>query len=262
MAPLKVSGLEARCGGFRLGPMDFQVEAGEFFAVVGPTGAGKTMLLEALAGLVELDSGKISFNGMDITGLPPEQRPISIVYQDFSLFPHLDVRRNIEFGLRYLKKRGGNGNIRAGGSDLIDELMERLGISHLAGRAVLNLSGGEKQRVALARALAVQPKILLLDEPLSSLDPASRNRVRGLLSKIHREFGMTTIMVTHDFSDLFALAHRVAVMNQGGIEQTGTVRGLFSDPAAGFVSDFIKGALSDRKGPWPMPHEEDKETEK
>jgi len=242
---ISIRGLEVACGGFRLGPLDLHVAHKEFFAVVGPTGAGKTMLLEAVAGLVEPRRGAIFLEGLEITGLAPERRPVSIVYQDFSLFPHLDVQGNIEFGLRYIKGagNGGQGSGDRAGDGLVEELMDRLGISHLSKRGVVNLSGGEKQRVALARALAVRPRLLLLDEPLSSLDPSSRQSVRGLLGQIHRAFGTTVIMVTHDFSDLFALADRVAVMNRGRIEQSGSVEEVFSRPATSFVADFTKGAV-------------------
>ena len=231
-----IQDLDMDMGGFALKGINLHVHRGEFFILLGPTGAGKTLLLEAVAGMIPLTGGRIVVGGNDVTRLPPEKRGIGIVYQDYALFPHLSVIQNIRFGLRYRKMD------RAATDKWVKTLLKRLGIERLAKRSVKNLSGGERQRTALARALAVKPAVLLLDEPLSALDPNFREEIRALLRQIHNEFNMTLMMVTHDFSDALYLGNRLAVLNNGKIEQTGAVSEVFQNPSTPFVARFLMGA--------------------
>lgn len=230
---IRIDRLCVRLPGFSLKSVDLSVEQGEFFCLLGPTGSGKTLILESVAGIVAIADGRIQVSGRDVTGLPPERRGVGIVYQDCALFPHLSVAKNIDFGIRYHRDATLSG--RSKRHDLID----RLGLAPLLDRSVTTLSGGEKQRVALARALVTAPAVLLLDEPLSSLDPCFREEIRDLLGNLHRETGLTVLMVTHDFSDAHSLARRVAVLHDGWIEQSGTVDQVFNKPATAFVADFV-----------------------
>ncbi|MBW1713757.1 MAG: ABC transporter ATP-binding protein [Deltaproteobacteria bacterium] len=219
--------------GFRLNEVSLEVGQGEFFALIGPTGSGKTLTLEAVAGLVALTSGRIFLAGRDITFLPPERRRIGIVYQDCALFPHLTVAANIAYGLRYHQDRGPQEK------GLVVSLARQLGIDHLLGRRPTTLSGGERQRVALARALAVRPEVLLLDEPLSALDPNFREGLRSLIKTIHQDTGVTVLMVSHDFGEVLYLADKGAVIRQGRIEQTGPMADIFHRPKTEFVAGFV-----------------------
>jgi molybdate/tungstate transport system ATP-binding protein len=224
-----VEDLAVRLPGFSLERVDLEIAAGEAFALLGPTGAGKTLLLEAIIGAVPVDRGRISIDGRDVTRLPPERRHIGIVYQDQALFPHLTVEDNIRFGRRYC----------SGPLPPLRPLTVRLGLERLLGRRIDSLSGGEKQRVALARALAVAPSVLLLDEPLSALDPNFREDIRGLIKALHRDMGITLLMVTHDFAEAHFLTQRTAVMNAGRLEQVGSVDAVFARPQTAFVADFV-----------------------
>jgi len=218
---------------FHLRNINLEVAENEFFVLMGPTGAGKTVLLEAIAGLTPIMRGKIFIGEKDITGLPPEKRDISIVYQDYALFPHLTVIDNITYGLHFHKINKGEARER------LTQLMDVLNLSHLQHRFPANLSGGEKQRVSVARALMVEPKVLLLDEPLSALDPGFREEVRGALKRLHRSSNITFVMVTHDFAEALSLAGRAAVMNDGMIEQMGEIEDIFKRPNSAFVADFV-----------------------
>jgi molybdate/tungstate transport system ATP-binding protein len=229
---IQVSNLCVRLPGFALDDVSFRVASGEFFTILGPTGAGKTLILESIAGMVPVAAGRIRIGGRDVTDLPPERREIGIVYQDQALFPHLSVVQNIRYGLRYRPKA-------ADREERIAGLIQRLGLEPLLGRGVVNLSGGERQRVALARALAVAPEILLLDEPLSALDPNFREEIRDLLKSLHRETGITVLMVTHDFAEAHFLAARTAVISAGRIEQVGTVAEVFNRPVSPAVAAFV-----------------------
>lgn len=222
--------------GFRLGPLDLSVAAGECFILLGPTGAGKTLILEAIAGSMGITQGCIRINGKEVTGLPPEKRGIGIVYQDFALFPHLSVIDNITYGLRYSRK---NRVSRRQAEEQIEHLMAHTGIAHLKDRDVTTLSGGEKQRVALVRALSVNPSLLLLDEPLSALDRGIRYDIQNLLKTLHRETGTTFLMVTHDFTEAVFLGQRAAVLHEGKIEQTGALLDILRHPQSPFVAKFV-----------------------
>ncbi len=201
------------------------------FALVGPSGAGKSTALRAIAGLTRPVAGRIAVGGdvwFDAASrrcLPPERRRVGLVFQSYALFPHLTVRQNVAFGA-------------AGG---VDELLERLGVSALAGALPASLSGGEQQRVALARALARRPRVLLLDEPLAALDPHTRDAVRGELRTTLRELGLPALVVTHDFVDAAALADRVGVLVDGALVQVGTPEQLIAAPVSPFVARFAGG---------------------
>ena len=219
--------------GFAVRDVSLAIETGEFFALIGPTGAGKSVLLEAVAGLIPLAGGRIRCEGRDITDLAPEKRDLGIVYQDHALFPHLSVRDNITFGPRVRR------NAVAGIRRRLDRLAGELSLGHILDRSIHALSGGERQRVALARALIVDPSVLVLDEPLSSLDPRFRFEVHQLLQRLHREQGITFIIVSHDFDEVLYLAQRVALMNQGRIVQVGPSEEVFRRPRTPFAADFV-----------------------
>ncbi|SFL31971.1 molybdate/tungstate transport system ATP-binding protein [Desulfomicrobium norvegicum] len=230
---IRVESLALCFGKFSLRDVGFQVAPGEFFALMGPTGSGKTLILESIAGLVEHARGSIRVAGQEVGGLPPERRNVSLVYQDNALFPHLSVLDNVTYGQRY------HGIAKDEGRRMALALLERLGLTRVAKRLPVNLSGGEKQRVSLARALACKPDVVLLDEPLSSLDPQFRDDLRAALKDLHRHSGLTFLMVTHDFVDALTLADRAAVLREGRLEQVGTVGDVFRKPATAFVAGFV-----------------------
>lgn len=229
---IRIRRLTVRLGDFSLRDLDLEVKPGEYFIVVGPTGSGKTVLLETIAGLHPVAEGEISVDGRDITRLPPEKRGMGVSLQDQVLFPHLSVRENVAFGL----KSAGRPR-RDIGRD-VEETARLLNIDQLLQRKPAGLSGGERQRVALARALVTRPRVLLLDEPLSALDPESRERMQRELSDIHRRLSVTTVHVTHDFEEAISLGDRVAVLNQGRVVQVGTPEDIMRRPASEFVAGF------------------------
>lgn len=219
--------------GFTLDDVDLHVQQGEFFALMGSTGSGKTLVLETVAGLTKLNSGSVKIDGRDVTGLPPEARKVSLVYQDHALFPHLTVLQNVMYGQRYhgIGKKEGRSKARA--------LLDTLGLSRQENRMPARLSGGEKQRTALARALACRPNVVLLDEPLSSLDPQFRGELRRTLKEVHEQTATTFLMVTHDFTDAMVLAERGAVIKDGVLHQQDTVTNIFRHPATPFTASFV-----------------------
>jgi len=230
---IRIEDLHIRLPDFSLDKVNLVIQSGDFFVLMGPTGSGKTLLLEAIAGLMQTSSGRILIDGREMAGQPPENRGIGIVYQDQALFPHLSVSQNIAYGLRYHRVDSN----KARGH--VDKLVDLLDLTHILDRLPANLSGGEKQRVALARALAVRPRVLLLDEPLSALDPNFRDGVRQALKALHAGTGTTFMMVSHDFSDALSLADRAAVINSGKIEQVGSVDDIFKRPDSAFTAEFV-----------------------
>jgi molybdopterin-binding protein len=219
-------------GEFVLKDITLNIEEGEYFIILGPTGAGKTVLLESIAGLYPVMSGEIWLRGKEVTRVEPENRKISIVYQDHVLFPHLSVKDNIIFGLRMHKTRADEVANR------LDWVAELLGISNLLHRRPDTLSGGEKQKVALGRAIVTQPELLLVDEPLSALDPETRESVQQELRQLHRALGITILHVTHDFEEAIALGSRIAVIGEGRLMQVGTPEEIFRHPNSEFVARF------------------------
>lgn len=216
-----------------LSGLSLTVGPGELVAVLGSSGAGKTTILRCIAGHLEPDEGEIRIGGASLTGVPPERRQVGLVFQSYALFPHLSVRRNVAFGP---ERRG---HSRAGALERADDLLERLGLAGLEGRYPRQISGGEQQRVAVARALAIEPEVLLLDEPLSSLDAALRRDLRLLLRELQRDFAATTLWVTHDQEEALTVADRVAVLHEGRIQQAGTPLELHTRPANSFVASFV-----------------------
>lgn len=234
---IEIKDLSIRVGDFTLKDLSVNIQDKEYFVILGPSGAGKTVFMECLAGLHRLKSGRILLNQRDITHLSPEERGLGYVPQDYVLFPFLNVRENILFGLKQKKVPFSIGQER------LKDLARLLGITHLLERDPRTLSGGEKQRVALARALAPAPQILLLDEPLSSLDVQTSKYLRLELRRIHQEMGVTTIHITHNHVEAEELADRMAVMVAGRIEQVGRPHEVFFSPATPAVSDFV-GSLN------------------
>ncbi|MGO9387984.1 MAG: tungstate ABC transporter ATP-binding protein WtpC [Methanobacterium sp.] len=218
---------------FKLTNITLEVEAGEYFVILGPSGSGKTMLLELIAGIWYPDTGKIYINDKEVTLLPPEQRGVGFVYQNYMLFPHKNVFENISFGLS-LRKRNKE-EIRTE----VDEIMNLFDISHLANRMPRTLSGGEQQRTALARALIIYPKLLLMDEPLSALDRITREELIVEMKGINKKFNTTIIHVTHNFDEALALADRIAILRHGEISQVGDSTEIFRHPKDKFVADFV-----------------------
>jgi len=230
---IEVKNLSLKLGDFSMKDINLTIENGEFFVLLGPTGNGKTVLLESIAGLQQLESGRIFINEQEVTGKKPEERNISICYQDQALFPHMRVKDNIRYGLRF-RKDGQDPKYQ----EKFELLVDLLKIAHILNRYPVFLSGGEKQRVALARALIVDPDILLLDEPLSALDAEIKASIETELKSLHEKLKITTIMVTHDFREAYYLAHRVGIIKAGKIMQVGTIDEVFEKPASLFVAEF------------------------
>jgi len=216
--------------------VSLEIAPGEFFAFLGPSGCGKTTLLRLIAGFVQADSGSVRVGGADITRLPPWKRDVGLVFQNYALWPHLSVRRNVAFGLEERRLP------RAEIERRVDGALEVVGLSALGERKPSQLSGGQQQRVALARTLAVEPKVLLLDEPLSNLDAKLRVQVRRELRDLQRRLGLTTIFVTHDQEEANTVCDRIAVMSEGVVQQVGTPMGLYTQPANLFVAGFLGSA--------------------
>ena len=227
---IRLESLRIDLPGFNVQDVNLTIETGEFFTLLGPTGAGKTLILEAIGGLMPITSGRILIGKRDMTDMPTEYRGVGIVYQDCALFPHLSVMKNITYGLQYHRNTS---------EKTLKWLIGELNLDSLLDRSIYHLSGGEKQRVALARALAVNPSVLLLDEPLSSLDPNFREETGKTLKKLHQDTGITFLMVTHDFAEALYLADRGGVINDGRLEQVGKIQEIFTKPDTPFVADFV-----------------------
>jgi multiple sugar transport system ATP-binding protein len=216
-----------------LDALDLDIADGEFFALLGPSGCGKTTLLRTIAGLELASGGSVRIGERMVTGLPPGQRDVAMVFQDYALFPHMTVRDNIAYPLRIKKVKTAARQAKAAST------ADELGLSTLLDRRPGQLSGGQQQRVALARAMACHPQVFLLDEPLSNLDARLRLEARTFLKRLQRELGVTTVFVTHDQAEALALADRIAVMDGGRIRQVGTATEVFRRPANTFVAGFI-----------------------
>ncbi|AXS41521.1 ABC transporter ATP-binding protein [Breoghania sp. L-A4] len=229
-------------GGTRvLENLDLHIGRGEFVSLLGPSGCGKTTLLRMIAGLLPVDDGSITLGGKVISGLPPHQRNVGVVFQNYALFPHLTVRDNIAFGLR---ARGGKS---ADVEKTVSRFLDLIKLPDIADRYPSGLSGGQQQRVAVARALAPHPDILLLDEPFSALDRKLREGMQIELKALLRDLGITSVFVTHDQDEALVMSDRIAVMNAGVIEQFGTPSEIYRTPRSRFVLDFI-GASSQLAG--------------
>ena len=234
MSSLHLHNLSKSFGDFRaLAPIEIEIREGEFFSLLGPSGCGKTTLLRMIAGLEPPSSGTIIIDGVDMTPLPPQKRNIGIVFQSYALFPHMSVFENIAYGLE-VKKLPRN-EIRA----KVQHILEKVHLTEKGDIAVPLLSGGEQQRVAVARAVVVEPGVLLFDEPLSNLDYALRLETRAEIKRLQREVGITTIYVTHDQGEALALSDRIAVLNNGVVQQVGSPDELYFHPHNAFTASFI-----------------------
>jgi sulfate/thiosulfate transport system ATP-binding protein len=244
-----VRGANKRYGDFvALDNVDFEVPAGSLTALLGPSGSGKSTLLRAIAGLDQPDSGTITINGRDVTRVPPQRRDIGFVFQHYAAFKHMTVRDNVGFGLRIRKRP------KSEIAERVDDLLNIVGLSGFQNRYPNQLSGGQRQRMALARALAVDPQVLLLDEPFGALDAKVREDLRAWLRRLHDEVHVTTVLVTHDQSEALDVADRIAVLKDGRIEQVGSPTAVYDTPANAFVMSFL-GAVSSLNGTLVRPHD-------
>ncbi len=231
---ISVIDVNKRFGEFRaLDDVSLEVPDGSLTVLLGPSGSGKSTLLRVIAGLEPPDSGSIEIAGTDVTGVPPQRRDIGFVFQHYAAFRHMTVRSNVAFGLR-IRRRPRDEVARR-----VNELLDVVGLSGYADRYPAQLSGGQRQRMALARALAVEPKVLLLDEPFGALDAKVRGELRAWLRRLHDEVGATTVLVTHDQDEAMEIADRVAVLHEGRVEQVNTPREVYQRPANAFVMGFV-----------------------
>jgi putative spermidine/putrescine transport system ATP-binding protein len=213
--------------------VDLHVGAGEFFTLLGPSGSGKTTTLRVIAGFERPDAGKVSLDGEDITNEPPYSRDVNTVFQDYALFPHMTVSENVAYGLKV------KGVARSERERRVGEVLERVRLAEYGKRKPVQLSGGQRQRVALARSIVNRPKVLLLDEPLGALDLKLRQEMQEFLKALQRELGMTFLYVTHDQEEALTMSDRVAVFNEGRIEQIGTPTDIYERPTTEFVAGFV-----------------------
>ncbi len=231
-----------------LDDVSLEIPSGTLTALLGPSGSGKSTLLRAIAGLEDLDSGSVVIAGQDVTRLPPQRRGIGFVFQHYAAFKHMTVRDNVAFGLSIRKRP------KAEIAKRVDELLEVVGLAGFQHRYPAQLSGGQRQRMALARALAVDPQVLLLDEPFGALDAKVRDDLRRWLRRLHDEVHVTTVLVTHDQEEALDVADRIAVLNAGRIEQVGSPDELYESPANPFVMSFL-GSVSRLNGQVARPHD-------
>ena len=250
---IELRGLTAEAGGFSAGPVDLEVDDGRYVVLLGPSGAGKSLVLEAVAGVRPAAAGAVLFGDADVTGLPPERRRVGLVFQDGLLFPHLTVAANIAYGMRAARGAGGDEAPagRAARDAEVARLADAVGASSLLGRRPATLSGGERQRVALARALAARPRALLLDEPLSAVDPEAREALQDVLRRVCRERRLPVLHVTHDRDEAFALADDCVVMIAGRVHQSGRPLDVLRRPADAAVARFLgaRNVLPARRDP-------------
>jgi sulfate transport system ATP-binding protein len=246
---ISATSVTKRYGDFlALDDVSVDVEPGSLTALLGPSGSGKSTLLRVIAGLEVPDAGTVVLEGADVTHVPPQRRGIGFVFQHYAAFKHLTVRDNVAFGLTIRKRP--KAEIRA----TVDELLGIVGLAGYQDRYPSQLSGGQRQRMALARALAVEPKVLLLDEPFGALDANVRAELRAWLRRLHDEVHVTTVLVTHDQEEAMELADRIVVLNDGRVEQTGAPRDLYDAPANDFVMGFL-GPVSRLRGGLVRPHD-------
>ncbi len=235
---IRIENLQKRFGDFpALHNIDLHIKPGEFIALLGPSGSGKTTLLRIIAGLDFQDSGQVFFNGEDVTERSVAERGVGFVFQSYALFKHMTVAENIAFGLSV--KKGKDRPSKAAIRDRAEELLGLVQLPGLGSRYPAQLSGGQRQRVALARALAINPQLLLLDEPFGALDAKVRKDLRRWLVDLHHKMGLTSIFVTHDQDEALEMADRVVVMDHGVIEQVGTPEEVYMNPASPFVANFV-----------------------
>ncbi|WP_240479633.1 ABC transporter ATP-binding protein [Haloprofundus marisrubri] len=235
MSEIHLDGVRKQYAGTTaLEEVSLHVRDGEFFTLVGPSGCGKTTTLRLIAGFESPTAGEIRFGDEDVSGVPPEDRNVGVVFQNYALFPHMSVAENVGYGLRFADEER-----RRGRDERIAELLELVDLPGTGDRDPTELSGGQQQRVALARALAPGPRLLLLDEPMSALDARLRERLRLQVKKIQSELGITTVYVTHDQEEALAVSDRVAVMNDGRVEQVGPPREVYERPKTRFVASFV-----------------------
>lgn len=246
---IALHGITKRFGTFTaLDAVDLTVPTGSLTALLGPSGSGKSTLLRSIAGLDEPDSGTVEINGQDVTHVLPEHRGIGFVFQHHAAFRHMTVRDNVAFGLKI--RRLPRPVIR----NKVNDLLDLVGLSGFRHRYPAQLSGGQRQRMALARALAVEPELLLLDEPFGALDTRMREDLRAWLHRLHRDTNITTVLVTHDESEALDVADRIAILNEGRIEQVGTPTEVYDRPSNGFVMSFL-GSVSSLNGVLVRPHD-------
>jgi len=244
---LEVKNLSKHFGDFTsVDEVDFFVEEGGFFSILGPSGCGKTTLLRMIAGFLNESEGDILIRGKSMKGIPPENRPVNIVFQSLALFPMMNVRENVAFGLKRKKLKKDEIDKKVG------EMLERVGLKGFEHKKVTELSGGQRQRVAIARSLVMEPSILLLDEPLGALDRKLREHMKVELKLLQRELGTTFVYITHDQSEALVMSDKIAVMNKGHFEQIDTPRNLYKNPKTAFVAGFVgesnKFIITNREG--------------
>ena len=213
--------------------LDLEIAEGEFFTLLGPSGSGKTTTLRVIAGFEQPDRGRVELRGVDVTRVPPSERDVNTVFQDYALFPHMSVQQNVEYGLRVKGTGRKQRRIKA------EDVLERVRLPHVGGRRPVQLSGGQRQRVALARAIVNSPSVLLLDEPLGALDLKLRQEMQVFLKALQRDLGITFIYVTHDQEEALTMSDRMAVFNEGRIEQIGSPADVYEHPQTEFVAGFV-----------------------